>query len=238
MSSFESPTTPTPEAPVSTSDVVSLAVRETTGRNSAFEEPLPRTIANIVSRIRCNSRMEIDDLAVASGVPADVLRDTEAGRTVPTLRTLWALARVFEVPFRVLIAGPHFQHKGFHVLRSDSGRTVVSAGGALPFAKPVRCGRSPRTGGLRDHAGARLRGGSRRASRGYLRTRRRRARPAESEGWERRYDAGARGYAVLLRRRRPFLREPRAGRERRAADDDERRRLGRRINLAAAEVNP
>ena len=96
-----------------------------TGENA----PLTATIATIVARIRRNSALEIADLAIASGIPADTLHDIEAGRVVPTLRSLWALAHVFEVPFRLLIAGPRFLDKGFHVLRGDCGRTVVSEGG-------------------------------------------------------------------------------------------------------------
>jgi len=93
------------------------------------DAPLAATIATIVSRLRRNSRLEVEELASASGIPSDTVRAIEAGRVVPTLRALWALAHVFEVPFRLLISGPRFQDKGFHVLRSDGGRTVVSAGG-------------------------------------------------------------------------------------------------------------
>ena len=119
-----------PESPTPARNVEHPSARDAAISEHRYEHaPLIATIATIVSRIRRNSRMEIEDLAAASGIPADALRDIEAGRVVPTLRALWALAHVFEVPFRLLISGPRFQDRGFHVLRSDSGRTVVSDGG-------------------------------------------------------------------------------------------------------------
>lgn len=87
---------------------------------------LARSIAMIVSRLRRNSRMTTEELAVATRIPVQVLFDIEAGGLVPSLRALWALARVFEVPFRVLIAAPGRKDSGFHVLRADAGQVVVS----------------------------------------------------------------------------------------------------------------
>lgn len=87
---------------------------------------LAQTTPTIVSRLRRNSRMTTADLAAATRIPIEVLRDIEAGRLVPTLRALWALARVFEVPFRVLIAGQGRTDTGFHLLRAGSGQVVLS----------------------------------------------------------------------------------------------------------------
>lgn len=97
--------------------------------SSRPDAALQSTVATIVARLRRNSGMTVDDLAMATGVPARILKDVESGRATPSLRALWALARVFEVPFRLLLAGPRFQDKGFHVLRRDGGRTVVSDAG-------------------------------------------------------------------------------------------------------------
>lgn len=90
---------------------------------------LSSTVATMVARLRCNSRMELEDLADESGIPVGTLRDIEAGRVVPGLRVLWALARVFDVPFRLLISGSTPKHALFEILKATDGRTVVSADG-------------------------------------------------------------------------------------------------------------
>ncbi|HXC52706.1 MAG TPA: XRE family transcriptional regulator [Candidatus Limnocylindrales bacterium] len=90
------------------------------------DERLSETVATMVARLRRNSRMEIETLSDRSGIPVEVLRDIEAGRAVPALRTLWSLAHVFEVPFRRLILGADYHERDFRVLRADGGRTLVS----------------------------------------------------------------------------------------------------------------
>ncbi len=86
-------------------------------------------VSTILARLRRNSRMDLHTLAAATRIPCAQLREIEDGRAVPELRDLWALARVFEVPFRLLLAGPRFPDKGFHVLRRSSGHVVTSSTG-------------------------------------------------------------------------------------------------------------
>lgn len=71
--------------------------------------------------------MDLHTLAAATQISPALLLEIEDGRAVPELRDLWALARVFEVPFRLLLAGPRFPDEGFHVLRRDAGHFVTSS---------------------------------------------------------------------------------------------------------------
>ena len=109
----------------------------------AQDPPLSETVATMVRRLRCNSCMDIETLSERSGIPIEVMRDIEAGRAVPALRTLWSLARVFEVPFRRLILGPDYQEKGFRILRADEGRTLISTGGRFR-SRALSTGADPR----------------------------------------------------------------------------------------------
>ena len=123
-SPFESPR---PDAPdLAGETVLPSAVDDGAPEHGGPPRTLAQTIATIVSRLRRNSRMTTAELAAATRIPAEALRDIEAGRLMPTLRALWALARVFEVPFRVLIAGQGKKDSGFHLLRADSGQIFVS----------------------------------------------------------------------------------------------------------------
>jgi transcriptional regulator with XRE-family HTH domain len=88
-------------------------------------------VAANLARLRRNAGIGVDDLAARSGVPREQLVALEAGRMTPTLRSLWALAEFFEVPFGVLISGAACATTSFHVLRSAGSLVVESADGGF-----------------------------------------------------------------------------------------------------------
>ena len=90
---------------------------------------LAAAVATNLARIRTNLCLDVDTLAEWSGLPAELLSALEAGRVVPRLRTLWALARTFEVPLGLLISGSRFADASPRVLRADRGRVLASADG-------------------------------------------------------------------------------------------------------------
>jgi transcriptional regulator with XRE-family HTH domain len=78
-------------------------------------------VAGNLARLRLNSGIDVATLAEWSGLPPDLLHALEAGRTVPTLRTLWALAKAFASPFGVLLSGAPGPTPAF----TSCGRTGV-----------------------------------------------------------------------------------------------------------------
>ncbi len=92
---------------------------------------LADAVAANLTRLRRNSGLAIDDLATQSGLPQEYLVGLEAGRVIPTLRSLWVLAELFEVPFGVLISGAPCATTNFHVLRAGGSRIVDSADGSV-----------------------------------------------------------------------------------------------------------
>lgn len=89
---------------------------------------MAEAVAGNVTRLRRNCGLEIDMLAVATGLSPEQLHAIESGSTLPTLRALWALADAFEVPFGVLLAGAASASTSFHVLRTMDARVVDSGG--------------------------------------------------------------------------------------------------------------
>jgi transcriptional regulator with XRE-family HTH domain len=88
-------------------------------------------VASNLSRLRRNSGIDVDRLAERSGLPSELLVALEAGRTTPSLRSLWALANAFESPFGVLISGAPCTTASFHLLRAAGSRVVDSTGGGF-----------------------------------------------------------------------------------------------------------
>ena len=95
------------------------------------DRELTDAVAANVRRLRSNSGIDLRALAELTGLSREHLAAVETGRAVPNLRTLWALAAAFEVPFGVLIAGAPCTATDFHVSRVTEGRVVVSAGGGF-----------------------------------------------------------------------------------------------------------
>lgn len=92
---------------------------------------LANSVATTVARVRTNLGMDVDRLAEWSGLTRVRLEALEAGTAVPNLRELWTLARVFELPFGLLLSGCRIVATNFRVLRRDAGRVIVSADGRL-----------------------------------------------------------------------------------------------------------
>jgi rhodanese-related sulfurtransferase/transcriptional regulator with XRE-family HTH domain len=80
-----------------------------------------------VRELRAQRGFTLDVLAGLSGVGRQTLGQIELGRTVPSLGTLWKIARAFDVPFSVLLAGP--KGAATRVLREAGAKRLVSADG-------------------------------------------------------------------------------------------------------------
>ena len=98
-------------------------------REDQSERDLSDAVAANVRRLRSNSGLDLGTLADLAGLSQEQLAAVEAGRAVPNLRTVWALAAAFEVPFGVLISGAPCSATDFHVSRVAESRVVASAGG-------------------------------------------------------------------------------------------------------------
>ena len=92
---------------------------------------LAAAVAANVTRMRTNLGIDVGTLAEWSGLKPELLRAIEAGVIAPRLRTLWALAGAFEVPFRVLVTGAPLPESAFRVARADAGQVFVSANGGF-----------------------------------------------------------------------------------------------------------
>jgi XRE family transcriptional regulator, regulator of sulfur utilization len=104
---------------------------------------LARAVADNLARLRRNAGIDVDDLAEMSGLPREQLLALEGGRATPSLRSLWALADAFAVPFGVLISGAPCTTTSFHVRRAAGTTTVVSAGGGFR-TRPLSAAGDPR----------------------------------------------------------------------------------------------
>lgn len=99
------------------------------GTDAEHGRDMSATIAANVTRLRRNSGLDLETLAVASGLTVEHLGAIEAARTVPSLRALWALADVFEVPFGILLSDATASATTFRVLRAAETRLVDSGSG-------------------------------------------------------------------------------------------------------------
>ncbi len=99
-------------------------------------------VAATVARLRKNSGWDPETLAEHAGITCEQVVAIESGRIVPHLRTLWALADAFEVPFGVLLSGAPSATTTFHVLRSADTPVVDSDGGFR--TRPLSAAGDPR----------------------------------------------------------------------------------------------
>ncbi len=98
------------------------------GAASESEAPeLDAIVGENVRLLRTERGYSLDMLAGLSGVGRQTLGQIELGRTVPTLGTLWKIARAFDVPFSVLLARP--ETTSTVVIRQTSAKRLVSADG-------------------------------------------------------------------------------------------------------------
>ena len=56
-------------------------------------------------RLRADRGLSLDRLAAASDVSRAMLNQIELGKSTPTIKVLWKIARALEVPFSALIEG-------------------------------------------------------------------------------------------------------------------------------------
>jgi rhodanese-related sulfurtransferase/transcriptional regulator with XRE-family HTH domain len=69
-------------------------------------EELGAVVGANFKRLRAERGLTLDLVAGLTGVGRQTLGQIENGRAVPSLGTLWKIARAFEVPFSVLLAQP------------------------------------------------------------------------------------------------------------------------------------
>jgi rhodanese-related sulfurtransferase/transcriptional regulator with XRE-family HTH domain len=80
-----------------------------------------------VKELRTQRGYSLDVLAGLSGVGRQTLGQIELGRTVPSLGTLWKIARAFEVPFAALLARSGTSET--RIFRQASAKRIVGADG-------------------------------------------------------------------------------------------------------------
>lgn len=96
---------------------------------SAVEETteLDAIVGENLKRLRTERSWTLDIVAGMTGVGRQTLGQIELGRTVPSLGTLWKIARAFDVPFSVLLAQP--TNLGTRIFRRSNARPIVDADG-------------------------------------------------------------------------------------------------------------
>jgi rhodanese-related sulfurtransferase/transcriptional regulator with XRE-family HTH domain len=80
-----------------------------------------------VRDLRTQRGLTLDILAGLSGVARQTLGQIELGRTVPTVSTLWKLARALDVPFSALLN--RADDRAARILRQAKAKRLVSADG-------------------------------------------------------------------------------------------------------------
>lgn len=100
---------------------------DTTAAADDVAPELDALVGENVRELRTQRGYSLDVLAGLSGVGRQTLGQIELGRTVPSVGTLWKIAKAFEVPFSVLLARP--ESTSTKVLRQASAKRLVSADG-------------------------------------------------------------------------------------------------------------
>jgi rhodanese-related sulfurtransferase/transcriptional regulator with XRE-family HTH domain len=80
-----------------------------------------------LKELRARSGYTLDALAGLSGVGRQTLGQIELGRTMPSLGTLWKIARAFDVPFSALLARPPSAET--RIFRAANARRLTDADG-------------------------------------------------------------------------------------------------------------
>ena len=115
---------PEPAAPVA------KASDEPAATEAAAEEGDPELDAVVgqnVKDLRTARGLTLDLLAGMSGVGRQALGQIEIGRTVPSVATLWKIARAFDVPFSALLARP--APRATTLFRQATAKRLVSPDG-------------------------------------------------------------------------------------------------------------
>ncbi len=88
---------------------------------------LDAVVGQNVKELRTARGLTLDLLAGMSGVGRQALGQIEIGRTVPSVGTLWKIARAFDVPFSALLARP--TPRATTLFRTATAKRLVSADG-------------------------------------------------------------------------------------------------------------
>jgi rhodanese-related sulfurtransferase/transcriptional regulator with XRE-family HTH domain len=88
---------------------------------------LDAVVGQNVKELRTARGLTLDLLAGLSGVGRQALGQIEIGRTVPSVGTLWKIARAFDVPFSALLARP--AQRTTTLFRHATAKRLVSADG-------------------------------------------------------------------------------------------------------------
>lgn len=75
-----------------------------TARSHAAETDIGLLIGPNLKRLRHERNLSLEMLAAKAGVSRAMLSQIERGASVPTINTVWKLARAFDLPFSALIA--------------------------------------------------------------------------------------------------------------------------------------
>jgi transcriptional regulator with XRE-family HTH domain len=88
-----------------------------------------RMIGPNLKRLRTGRALSLDALARLAGVSRAMIGQIEAGRSMPTIRLLWKLARALDVPFSTLMGGS--KAGAMTVLRADRSKVLASHDGGF-----------------------------------------------------------------------------------------------------------
>jgi rhodanese-related sulfurtransferase/transcriptional regulator with XRE-family HTH domain len=88
---------------------------------------LDAVVGSNVAALRAQRGYTLDVLAGLSGVGRQTLGQIELGRTVPSLGTLWKIARAFDVPFAALLARPAATET--RIFRGASAKRIAGTDG-------------------------------------------------------------------------------------------------------------
>lgn len=99
------------------------------GPDSPEGRELGAAVGANVARVRADRRLGLAALAERSGITEDLLALLEAGKAVPSLRAVWALASALRVPFGALLAPTGTGAANFHVQHAGRGRVITSSSG-------------------------------------------------------------------------------------------------------------
>jgi transcriptional regulator with XRE-family HTH domain len=86
-------------------------------------------VGGVLRRVRSDRGLSLERLAAHSGVSRAMLNQIELGKSIPTIKVLWKIARALEVPFSALIAAG--SGGGTRVLRAVRARRLTSADGSF-----------------------------------------------------------------------------------------------------------
>ena len=113
-------------APPPAASAEPMAVAEPAAEEEGAAE-LDAVVGANVRDLRTARGLSLDVLAGLSGVGRQALGQIEIGRTIPSVGTLWKIARAFDVPFSALLAQP--AQRATTVFRSATAKRLVSADG-------------------------------------------------------------------------------------------------------------